>query len=142
MPMYDYKCPVCQRKREVMLKLANLESSVYCQRDGFAMTRQISAPYIQTDYPAYESPVVPGKWIEGRKAHEQHLRETGCRVLEPGESSNYQKRIAQENEKFEAAVDATADELIATLPQAKKEQLAAEMDAGLTTQYERSIVQE
>ena len=80
MPMYDYKCSVCGRKREVMLKLSDLSSPVYCQRDGFAMSRMLSAPYVQNDYPAYTCPVT-GERIEGRRAHEENLKRTGCRIL-------------------------------------------------------------
>lgn len=137
MPMYEYKCSVCGRKRDVFLKLADLDSTVYCQRDGFAMNRQICAPFISPDYAGYESPVVPGKWIEGRKAHEEHLRETGCRVFEPGEHEAIARRRKEEDEKFDKALDATAEELISKLPTEKRDRLAAEMEAGVTATVER-----
>jgi putative FmdB family regulatory protein len=54
MPLYDYKCSVCRRGRSVFLKIAELNSSVFCQSCGHAMNRQISAPYVRGDYPGYE----------------------------------------------------------------------------------------
>lgn len=138
MPLYDYKCPVCTRKREVMLKLEDLNSTVYCTRDGSAMNRQLSMPWVRGDYPAYESPVVPGKIIEGRRAHEEHLRETGCRILEPGETDNYRKSTARADIELEEKLEATADEFIAKLPTDKRDRLAAEMDGGLDASVERS----
>lgn len=136
MPVFDYKCPVCARGREVFLKPADTSSTVYC-RCGSAMNKLISAPYVRGDYPPYECPVT-GKMIEGRRAHIENLKATGCRVLEPGETRNYQKSIERENEQFDQMIDQTADELIAKLPSDKKERLAAEMDAGVTAEFTRA----
>lgn len=136
MPVHDYKCPTCGSRREVFLKIADLGSTVYC-KNGHAMNRQVSAPYVRGDYPPYESPVVPGKIIEGRRAHEEHLKETGCRLLEPGESQAYARTLRQEEEKLDKALDETADELIAKMPTEKRDRLAAEMDAGVTAVVER-----
>lgn len=137
MPMYDYKCSVCGRKREVMLKLSDLSSPVYCQRDGFAMSRMLSAPYVQNDYPAYTCPVT-GERIEGRRAHEENLKRTGCRILEPGESDAYRRSLAHAEDDLDAKIDETADRLITSLPTEKRDRLAAEMEGGLDTQLERS----
>jgi hypothetical protein len=136
-PVHDYKCATCSRQREVFLKIADLNSTVYC-RCGQPMNRKVAAPWVRGDYPAYESPVVPGKIIEGRRAHEEHLRETGCRLLEPGESANYKQSLKKADEELEQKLEATADEFITTLPTEKRDRLAAEMDAGLDAKVERA----
>lgn len=142
MPTYDYKCSVCSRGREVFLKLQDLDSTVWCQKCGHAMNRQISAPAVLGDYEPYESPVQPGKWIHGRRQHEEHLRETGCRILEPGEDKVYQRRLAREEAELEAKIEETADRFIAELPTEKRDRLAAEMDGGLAAEVVRSTPQQ
>lgn len=138
MPVHDYKCATCSSKREVFLKIADLGSTVYCQKCGQPMLRQVSAPYVRGDYEPYESPVKPGTWICGRRQHEEHLRETGCRVLEPGESTAYQRKLVRDDEKLEQSLEETADKFITELPTEKRDRLAAEMEGGLTTTIERS----
>lgn len=137
MPLHDYKCATCGKRREVFLKIEDLNSTVYC-RCGQPMLRQLAAPYVKGDYPPYESPVVPGKIIEGRRQHEEHLRETGCRILEPGETSAYRKRIERDEAEFDKKIESSIDEEIAKLPSEKRERLAAEMEGGLTAQIERT----
>lgn len=47
------------------------------------------------DYEAYECPVT-GRMIQGRAAHRENLKQTGCRLLEEGESRDYGKRRREE----------------------------------------------
>jgi putative FmdB family regulatory protein len=136
MPLYDYRCPQ-GHKREVMLRLADINSPVFCQCDGSKMERQVSAPMVIGDYPGYECPV-SGAWIEGRKAHQENLKRTGCRILEPGETDNNKRQLERENEALDQRLEATADEFIAKLPTEKRDRLAAEMEGGLTATIERS----
>lgn len=138
MPMYLYKCPTCARKREVLLKLAELDTAVVlCPQDNFPMNRQICAPAVVGDYAPYECPVT-GKMIEGRKAHQENLARTGCRILEPGETDAHRRSLAQADVDLDNRVEATVDEFIAKLPGDKRDKLAAEMDGGLTTELARS----
>jgi putative FmdB family regulatory protein len=137
MPLYDYKCPTCNRKREVMLKLEDLHKTVSCLHCDTAMNRLVSAPYVVGDYAPYECPVT-GRMIEGRRAHEENLKRTGCRILEPGEAQAHSRRLEREEAAFEASIDETADRLISELPTEKRDRLAAEMEGGLTTTLERS----
>ena len=75
------------------------------------------APRIVGDYAPYECPV-SGKVIEGRKAHEENLKATGCRLLEPGEKEDNARtatRSAAAEDKMRNAVidnivDSVADE--------------------------------
>lgn len=137
MPTYDYKCSTCSRAREVFLKLADLNSPVYCQRCGHAMNRQLSAPFVRGDYAGYECPVT-GQWIEGRRAHEENLKRTECRILEPGEADAYRKSLTRADEQLEKSLDDTWDGLVANLPTDKRDRLAGEIEGGLTTELVRS----
>lgn len=47
--------------------------------------RPIAAPQLARDYGAYQSPVGTGM-VEGRAAHREDLKRSGCRVLEVGEA--------------------------------------------------------
>lgn len=61
--------------------------------------------FASSEYEGYECPVT-GKWVEGKHAHRENLKRTGCRLLEPGEfedtKKNGRKRIEQQ---IDAAVD-------------------------------------
>lgn len=140
MPTYDYKCPTCARKREVFLKLDDLNSSVYCNHCGQGMNRQLSAPFVRGDTVAYDCPIT-GKRIEGRKAHEENLKQHGCRILEPGETEQFKRRRTEDEQKLEAAVEETADRFISQLPTEKRDRLAGEMEGGFTTEVVRTTPQ-
>lgn len=137
MPLYSYKCS-CGKSFDRFLKIAEMQRFVQCECRLMA-TRQVVAPAVRGDYPPYECPVT-GKVIEGRVAHEENLKRTGSRVLEPGEAGNVSKYRAAEEAKFDAAIEATADEFITNLPVEKRERLAAEMDAGVDAVVERQTV--
>lgn len=137
MPMYDYKCATCSAKREVLLKLEDINSPVYCQKCGQPMLRQLSAPYVRGDYEPYESPVQPGKWICGRRQHEEHLRETGCRLYEPGEREQRMRQRKVEDEKLDASVENTVEEFITKLPTDKRDALAGALEGGMDVKIER-----
>ena len=63
---------------------------------------------ISSDYEGYECPVT-GKWVEGRKAHRDNLKRTGCRLLEPGEKEDVQKNGKK---RREAAIDKAVDRAV------------------------------
>lgn len=136
MPLYDYKCPVCSARFERMLKIADLDSVQKCSHCGAAMNRQISAPMVVGDYPPYECPVT-GKIIEGRRAHEENLKRTGCRILEPGETEAFKRRVAQDEAALDRSIEETTDRLIAGLPTEKRDRLAGELENGLDVSISR-----
>ncbi len=145
MPLYTYKCPLCNRTKDVLLKLADSDQEQYCHHEDHNaipvnMLKQITAARIVTDYPGYECPIT-GSWIEGRAAHRENLAKHGCRVFEPGEMENTRRMRENLDKDMERQVDATVDQFIAELPSAKRDKLAAEMDAGLDVQYTRQTVE-
>lgn len=137
MPIYSYKCPTCARKRDVFKRIADLDRVENCLNCGFAMNRQLAAPMVRGDYPGYDCPIT-GKWIEGRRAHEENLKKHGCRVYEPGETEAGKRRRAAEEAALDSAVESTVEEFVETLPTAKKERLAAEIESGLDVQLTRN----
>lgn len=46
--------------------------------------REICAPYITSDLPAYRSPVT-GQMVDGRSARREDLKRSGCRECDPSE---------------------------------------------------------
>jgi putative FmdB family regulatory protein len=127
--MYEYKCPEGHRFTRFR-KIAEYQAVEKCDC-GAAANRVLSAPMVKGDYPGYECPI-SGKWIEGRKAHEENLAKHGCRVYESGETQEFMKRKEAEEAAFESRIESTAEEFVEKLPTRKREQLAAEMESGLT----------
>ncbi|MGD9674493.1 MAG: FmdB family zinc ribbon protein [Candidatus Nitrosocosmicus sp.] len=136
MPLYDYRCLKCGAIQGVFKKIADLDLPEVCDCTG-PMERQIAAPTVRGDYPGYDCPIT-GKWIEGRRAHEENLKKHGCRVLEAGETEAVDAYRKRADAEFEAAVEKTIDEEIARLPARKRERLAAEMEAGVTAEIIRT----
>jgi hypothetical protein len=54
--------------------------------------------HVVSDINGYTCPVT-NKWVEGRAAHRENLKRTGCRVFEPGERENYIKEKPKEMER-------------------------------------------
>lgn len=130
MPMYQYHCATCDVRRDVMKKLAEIDSVTSCTKCGFAMNRELCAPMVRPDIPGYTCPITD-KWIEGRRAHAENLKRHGCRVLESGETEACKRNAAASEAAFDSAIEATVEEFVETLPTEKKEQLAVELQSGL-----------
>jgi hypothetical protein len=107
-----------------------------CQECGEAAEKQLNAPAVLGDFPGYACPVT-GRWIEGRRAHEQNLRETGCRILEPGERQDAARRRKASDAALENALAETAARTVAAMPPAKQEKLASELASGASVTVER-----
>ena len=68
-------------------------------------------PMIRGEYAAYECPVT-GKMIEGRYAHEENLKATGCRILERGEKEHNTKRAQDDAKAEDAKRDRVIDQIV------------------------------
>lgn len=130
MPLYDYACEKCQAQTTAFRKVDERENCPECPRCGGETYKILTAPAVQGDIPGYDCPVT-GKWIEGRRAHEENLKRHGCRLRETGESSYTARIRAAEEEKLEKSIDETVERFVDSLPVQKKEQLVAEVEAGL-----------
>jgi putative FmdB family regulatory protein len=135
MPLYTYHCPSCNAYMDVFSKIAERDHLVACG-EGHPMQRILRAPMVQGDYETYDCPVT-GRPITGRKAHKENLARLGCRLLEPGETAQFQRRKEADDEQFLERVAETAAQTVMRMPTVKREQLAKELDAGASVSYLR-----
>lgn len=63
---------------------------------------------IAKDYTGYVSPA-SGKWVEGKRAHLEDLKQTGCRIYEKGETEAYLKNLPQKRKENEKLLDEAVD---------------------------------
>lgn len=73
------------------------------------LPKKFTMPRIQVvrDYAAYDCPVT-GRMIEGRRAHEENLKRTGCRLLEKGEKEH----AARERKDVDKALEKTIGDAV------------------------------
>ena len=86
MPTYLFRCPSCHSTFERLLRLVEYASPQKCACGEFA-ERQICAPAVRGDYPAYQCPIT-GRTIEGRAVrglcgayfvpHQDHMVLSAC----------------------------------------------------------------
>lgn len=127
MPLYTYRCE-CGKQFDRVHRLVDYRKDTYC--DCGKLAEKILTPVrVVGDYEAYECPVT-GKRIEGRRAHEENLKQTGCRILEPGETEAVSRNKAAADAALDRAVEQTVGETIAAMPAAKQSALARELSAG------------
>lgn len=112
MPVYDFHCPDCHRSESVVRKVEQRDGLHTCTACSGAMNRKmVYRTAIRGDYEGYVSPAT-GKWVEGRAAHEEDLKRSGCRILEKGETEHFIKTKKQREEKlaqnFETIVEKAA----------------------------------
>lgn len=70
--------------------------------------------HLALDYKAYSCPVT-GKPVEGRRAHQENLKRTGCRLLERGEKEQNMRERAESDRKLERTIDAAVERTAAEL---------------------------
>lgn len=140
MPTYAYKCAgmTCRRYFERVLPMSQSDVPQDCSECGGPTVKQLFPNYgtVQANYIPYACPVT-GKMINGRKAHEENLKQTGCRVLETGEKEEKARERARDEAAFDRSIDSTVDEFFATAPPAKLERLERELTGGITAEVIR-----
>lgn len=129
MPLYQHECGACGSSFDDFRPVERCSESAECPKCGAQAPKVLSAARLNLDYPGYECPVT-GKWIEGRRQHQENLKRTGCRVLEPGEQEDLKRRKALEEARFDARIEETVETIVEQLPPSKRERLAAELEAG------------
>ncbi len=113
MPIYEYRCPTCGDKFTGFKKLENYREPQPCACGAIA-EKVISKPMVAVDYPAYQSPA-SGKWVEGRKAHIEDLKRSGCRIFEPGEREDAKRRTAADEKQMDTFIDNSVDKVFAEI---------------------------
>ena len=137
MPTYDFQCGGCGHSaRDVIRPLAEYGLPCPCPVCDHPMRQLVSAPHIVMDYPGYTCPVT-GTWVEGRAAHRENLKRQGCRVLEPGETRDSRRAMEQADAALDKSLDATADQLLASLPSREVEHLCNAVADGMSATVER-----
>ena len=138
MPLYEYKCS-CGERFERVRPMAESTAPAICPVCAAEAPKILSAPAVRGDYPGYECPKT-GRWIEGRKAHEENLRRTGSRLWEPGETEKANRRRAAEEAEFDRQVDETLDRTLLAMGPDKVAKLCNEVAAGADVQVVRETV--
>lgn len=138
MPTYDYECPKCNRTFEHTHRIADTAPR-FCPIDEYPLTKTISAPRVMGDYPGYQCPAT-GKWIEGRRAHEENLRRQGCHVRETGEGEALARRRAEADEELGRIAEQAAVDFVNTAPPEKVAVLAGELERGGDAIFQRKTV--
>lgn len=130
MPVYVYECPEHGRFDRV-LSLREHVTEVACEC-GRTAPQRLTPTAVLGDYEGYRCPVTD-RWIEGRKAHEENLKRTGCRVSEPGEKEEFLRRKARDEATFEASIEESVGRAVAAMPAEKQAALAKELSTGSET---------
>jgi putative FmdB family regulatory protein len=141
MPIYEYSCATCRNKQDRLLRMQDYKTDQFCESCGGLLHKLLSAPMVIGDYAGYECPAT-GKWVEGRKQHEENLKRTGCRILEPGETERVKQNRRREDEELDKAVDETVERFVEALSPEDKNQLANEIASGADVAIVRSTVGE
>lgn len=113
MPMYEYRCKSCRNQFTAYKKLVDYREPQSCSC-GAEAEKIISKPMVAVDYPAYQSPA-SGRWIEGKKAHHEELKRTRCRIFEPGERKDAERRAAEADKKLDTFIDNSVDKVFAEI---------------------------
>lgn len=120
MPIYESQCLACGKQHEYVRTMAHSHDTPLCC--GVPTDKRIfSAPNGIVDIPAYESPAT-GKWITSRAERREDFKRSGCREWEglEAEKKEAERQRKYEEEKQEAALDATVRKAWAQLPPSKK----------------------
>lgn len=107
MPIYVYHCSDCESSFEVFRSIDAMQQQEPCTCGALAH-KTITVPMVRGDLSAYSCPIT-GKWIDGRKAHENNLKKHGCRVYETGETTRFMKEKAKRHEE---ATEALLDRIL------------------------------
>lgn len=125
MPIYEFRC-TAGHKFDRFLKLKDYDQAQTCEC-GKQAEKQLSAPMIQVDFPAYVSPA-SGKLISSRTQRREDMKATGCVDYEPSLKEEQAKRIAREDAELDKKVEEHVEKEIINMPVEKREKLAAECE--------------
>ena len=126
MPIYEFVC-ANGHKFDRFLKLKDYDQPQTCECNA-AATKQLSAPMVHVDFPAYVSPA-SGKYITSRAERRADMKATGCVDYEPSLKEEQAKRYAAEDAAIEKQVDEHIEREIINMPSEKRERLAAEVES-------------
>lgn len=138
MPTYFYHCKSCGHPFEDFHRISSHTPTLPCPKcseEAVQWFPKGSTAPVFGDYPEYHCPIT-NKLISGKKAHEANLQRHGCRVLEPGETTDFMKQRAAADKSFGEEIRKTVAEEVAKLPEEKLESLSKEL-ASTELNYNR-----
>lgn len=136
MPLYTYQCLKCTKRTDAFRAVADRNLTPACCSCGGPTYKAVTAAAVRSDYPGYDCPIT-GKWIEGRRAHEENLARHGCRVLEPGETERVDKARAEADKASYQETEALVGAQIASMGSEERRQLEVAVEHGFTCTTER-----
>lgn len=138
MPTYCYKCktPGCEEEFDRYLPLARYDEEQGCPGCLQPAEKVLTPVRVIGDYAPYNCPIT-GQRIDGRKAHLENLKRHGCRIIEPGEKEDVDRKKARTEKELDKNVERSVEQFIDALPVEKKNRLMAEAEAGVTLKAER-----
>jgi putative FmdB family regulatory protein len=125
MPIYEFLCD-SGHKFDRFLKLKDYDQPQTCEC-GRPADKQLSAPMVHVDFPAYVSPA-SGKYITSRAERRADMKATGCVDYEPSLKAEQEKRYAAEDAALDKKVEEHVEREIINMPVEKREKLAAEVE--------------
>lgn len=75
MPLYQVKCPMCDREEEIYRSFADYQATPECC--GQPMRRVFCPPMVHGDIQPYLS-MIDGRVINSRSEHRAHLKQHNC----------------------------------------------------------------
>lgn len=134
MPIYEFSCE-CGARFDRFLPLAKYAEKQTCNC-GKTAQRRISAPFVQVDIPAYQSPI-DGRIIGSRAQRREDLARSGCVEYDPGMKTEADRRRDREDAALDAKIESHVEEQIYAMPARKREHLAAELEGGMNVEVVR-----
>lgn len=141
MPIYEYECD-CGTEFTRYLPAAQYLDPQICECGARAqkVIRSVPMAFIQPDC-HYESPI-DGRPITSWAQRKEDLARSGCVEYDPQQRVAYDRRVKEEADHLEKAMDETIDREIATMPTRKREILENEMQAGVNLETIRTTPME
>lgn len=128
MPIYEYNCKHGHHF-ERTLHHTDYKTPQTCEC-GAEGRRILSLPILKIPQDIrYDSPI-DGRPITSEKKRREDLARSGCRPYDPEMKKDAERFRQREQDRLEAAVDATVEESIERMPSRDKERLANELVGG------------
>lgn len=131
MPLYEYCCTTCEKRQSRFLPVSQYKAKQYCDNpacgqfvaDGAGLNvdhpqeplvKLVCAPAVFGDYEEYISPAT-GKLVRGKQQHLEDLKQSGCRIFEPGERQQEIKKSQERQANLEKHIDECVEKTAAQL---------------------------
>lgn len=110
MPLYEYLCDN-GHLFDGYSTVEERHAPRKCECGAEAHKVIMRPPRVFGDYEGYVSPAT-GKWVEGRRARERDLAESGCRPYETGEKEEYERRQAAAERELDNKIDHAVEQTL------------------------------